>query len=75
LSFLIDKKNLENKLSFWLPLRANVILMNSLVHQKLEEMNFGGQVFDRESLERHLAGNKNATKIELRRVTNATKDV
>ena len=41
---MLEKKTTENKLSFWLPLRAEFIMTKS--YDKIED--FGDKVYDRE---------------------------
>ncbi len=43
LQFLFEKKQMENKLQFWLPLRADYIMMKSF-----DKLDYANQVFDRE---------------------------
>ncbi len=50
LQFLFEKKQMENKLQFWLPLRADYIMMKSF-----DKLDYANQVFDREQLEKALA--------------------
>jgi hypothetical protein len=62
LQFLFEKKHMENKLAFWLPLRADFIMMKSFD----KKLDYGDQVFDREQLERALA--MQYSRVEIRRV-------
>ena len=50
LQFLFEKKQMESKLQFWLPLRADYIMMKSF-----DKLDYANQVFDREQLEKALA--------------------
>jgi uncharacterized protein YgiB involved in biofilm formation len=53
---------MENKLAFWLPLRADFIMMKSFD----KKLDYGNQVFDRDQLERALA--MQYSRVEIRRV-------
>lgn len=57
----MDKKEMELKLKFWLPLRSDFIMMKSF-----DKLDYGKQVFDRERLEQALA--LQYSQIEIRRV-------
>ncbi len=61
LEYLFEKKLLENKLSFWLPLRAEFMMTKSF-----DKVDFGTMVFDRDQLEREIASKIN--KVEIRRI-------
>ena len=52
---------MENKLQFWLPLRADFIMMKSF-----DKLDFANQVFDREQLEKALA--MQYSRVEIRQV-------
>ena len=52
---------MENKLQFWLPLRADFIMMKSF-----DKLDFANQVFDREQLEKALA--MQYSRVEIRKV-------
>jgi hypothetical protein len=52
---------MENKLQFWLPLRADFIMMKSF-----DKLDYGNQVFDREQLEKALA--MQYSRVEIRQV-------
>ena len=62
LQYLLEKKTTENKLSFWLPLRAEFIMTKS--YDKIED--FGDKVYDREQMEREIASRIN--KVEIRKI-------
>ena len=59
---MLEKKTTENKLSFWLPLRAEFIMTKS--YDKIED--FGDKVYDREQMEREIASRIN--KVEIRKI-------
>ena len=61
LQFLFEKKQMENKLQFWLPLRADFIMMKSF-----DKLDYANQVFDREQLEKALA--MQYSRVEIRQV-------
>ena len=52
---------MENKLQFWLPLRADFIMMKSF-----DKLDYANQVFDREQLEKALA--MQYSRVEIRQV-------
>ncbi len=61
LQFFFEKKEMEQKLLFWLPLRADYIMMKSF-----DKLDFANQVFDKEQLEKALQ--KQYSQVEIRRV-------
>lgn len=61
LQYLFDKKEMEKKLQFWLPLRADFIMMKSF-----DKLDYANQVFDREHLEKALQ--MQYSRVEIRRV-------
>lgn len=63
LQVVADKKRLDHLLSFWLPLRATVKQVPVKMTQKLS-IDFGQQVFDRETLEKQLASKPLVTEEE-----------
>ncbi len=58
---MFDKKNMENKLLLWLPLRAEFIMTKSY-----DKVDFANQIFDRDQMEREIASKTN--RVEIRKV-------
>jgi hypothetical protein len=55
LAYILDKKLLDNRLSFWLPFRANQVKRPNPTMIKDLKIDFSEKVFDRDQLEQELA--------------------